>query len=489
MPYDSSRPGNARVTIAIQGGEMYTEDGVVLDGQILIDGERIIAVNPVPDPTVTADRVIDATGCIVIPGAIDTHSHHRDPGFTHKEDITSATSAAAVGGVTTSIGMPNVNPPTTTAELYAALIESQSARTVVDFNHNPAPTRLDQIQLMADLGALAFKVYMVVDSKRGYPHMPGLGVHDHGLLLEISQEITRTDRILSVHPNDQAMLDVLERRAWAGGDMSWRNYAHTECGIGGVTWNAAVAVLLELQRVTDVRLNVLHMMNPGMIRLIAEAKRDGRDVTCEVNPFTLFLSDVDRIAPLGPLALGRCVPQEWVAELWQAIADDVIDVVGTDHAPHTRAEKEKGWDNMWETPSGTPQLQHYIPRLLTASKQGLVTVEDVVRTTATNPAKRFGLYPKKGAIRVGAHADIVISNLNDEVVSTDDEVLSKAGYTPYHGETLVGIPRFTLLRGRVIVDSGRLVGEPGYGEHVKPVSEPVLAAELARHSSGLAGTW
>jgi dihydroorotase len=268
--------------------------------------------------------------------------------------------------------------------------------------------------------------------------------------------------------------------------MSWRNYASTECGIGGITWNAAVAVLLELQRVTNVRLNVLHMMNPGMIRLVTEAKQDGRDVTCEVNPFALFLSDIERIAPLGPLAIGRCVPQDWVAQLWQAIADDVIDVVGTDHAPHTREEKEKGWENMWSTPSGTPQLQHYVPRLYAAAREGLVSVEDIVRTTATNPARRFGLYPRKGAIRVGADADLVVSCLSDEVIGTDENIQSKAGYNPYRGEVLVGIPRYTILRGKAIVDQGVLVGAPGYGQHVKPVSEPAFGPALAKPGAAFA---
>lgn len=468
--------------LKITGGTVYTPSGPIEGAEICISDGTIVCVDATPDPSRTATKTIDATGLTVLPGAIDTHSHHRDPGFTRKEDITTATSAAALGGVTMSVGMPNVDPPTTTPERYAAIIADQGQRAIVDFNHNPAPALTEHVQELADMGALGFKVYMVVDSKRAYPHMPGLGIHDHGHLLKICESVAAANRVLMVHPNDQSLLHVIEERAWAGGDFSFRNYAYTEAADDGVVWNVAVAVLLQLQRATSVPLHVLHMMNPGMIELIAQAKARGADVTSEINPFALFLSDLESIAHLGPFALGRCIPKPWVAALYQAIRGGTIDVLGSDHAPHTKAEKEVGWANMWEAPSGTPQLQHYLPRLLTQTTIGSLSIGDVVRITATNPAKRFGLYPKKGVIAPGSDADLAIVDMARRVSIRDEDVLSKAGYTPYVGEELLGVPVHTLVRGQLVASHGKVTASPGYGRFTPPVARPAHSSELGAES-------
>jgi dihydroorotase-like cyclic amidohydrolase len=222
-----------------------------------------------------------------------------------------------------------------------------------------------------------------------------------------------------------------------------------------------------------------------MIDLVAHAKDRGGDVTSEVNPFALFLSDLDAISHLGPFALGRCIPRDWVDALYEAIRDGTIDVLGSDHAPHSIAEKEIGWENMWKAPSGTPQLQHYLPRLLTETKTGRLTIEDVVRITATNPARRFGLYPKKGVLAVGSDADMAIVNMTDPILIRNAEVLSRAGYTPYHGERLIGVPKFTTVRGQVVAAEGVVTVSPGYGDFTPPVGPPESSAELRARSTPL----
>ncbi|MEE9178123.1 MAG: dihydroorotase family protein, partial [Acidimicrobiia bacterium] len=146
------------IDLAITGGRVWTPDGFLDNTDVLVTGETIVDIGPSSGAPIEAEVVVDAAGNLVLPGLIDTHSHHRDPGFTHKEDITSATQAAAVGGVTMSIGMPNVDPPTTTPDHYRVLIEDQSKRAVVDFNHNPAPTNLEAVAELAAMGALGFKV-------------------------------------------------------------------------------------------------------------------------------------------------------------------------------------------------------------------------------------------------------------------------------------------------------------------------------------------
>ena len=457
------------IDLAIVGGSVWTPDGFVDRTDVLVVGEKIVDIRPTTDAPVDANEVVDAAGKLVIPGLIDTHSHHRDPGFTHKEDITSATRGAAVGGVTMSIGMPNVDPPTTSPEHYRALIEHQSERAVVDFNHNPSPTSIDSVAELASMGALGFKVYMVVDAARSYPHMPGLGVHKHDDIVRIMEAVGATGRPLMVHPNDQAILGLIEHAHFEAGKMDPESYSKAEWMYDGTVWNSGVATLIELNRGVGGPLHILHMMSDRTVELVRRAKADGQDVTSEVNAFGLFLSDWDEIAPQGPLAIGRCLKPEWRAALWDGIADGTIDVLGTDHAPHTLEEKEPGWDNMWATPTGTPQLQHYLMKLLDASHRGLVSLDDIVRIGAYNPAKRFNLYPRKGTIEAGTDADLVVIDYEAEHTVTRDEVLSKSGYSAYEGQTLRGVPVMTTVRGTVVARDGVVTVEPGYGQFVGPV--------------------
>ena len=455
--------------LAIIGGNVWTPEGFLDDSDVLIKGETIGAVRPSGGDRVDAAETISAEGMLVIPGLIDTHSHHRDPGFTNKEDIETATRAAAVGGVTMSVGMPNVDPPTTTPVRYQALIDDQSLRAIVDFNHNPAPTNIDAVSELAAMGALGFKVYMVVDAARSYPHMPGLGVHKHDDILRIMEAVGATGRPLMVHPNDQALLGVVEEAHFEAGKLDPESYAKAEWMYDGAVWNSGVATLIELHRGVGAPLHVLHMMSDRTVELIRRAKADNLDVTSEVNAFGLFLGDWDEVASQGPLALGRCLKPEWRAALWSGIDDGTIDVLGTDHAPHTLEEKEPGWENMWATPTGTPQLQHYLMKLLDAAHRDQITLDDIVRIGSYNPAQRFGLYPRKGTIEVGADADLVVIDYEAEHEVTRDEVLSKCGYSPYEGQTLRGLPIVTTVRGRVVARDGAVTVEPGYGRFVGPV--------------------
>jgi dihydroorotase len=449
--------------IVIRGATAVLEDGA-RRADVGIDGERIAEV-AAPGSLAKGKREIEAADLVALPGLIDMHSHHREPGFTHKEDLISIGRQCAAGGVTTSVAMPNVSPPPTTAENLDAMIDLYRARAMVDWNVNASGVQREEIPKLAQRGILAFKIFMVVDTGRAYPHMPGIGLHEHGELYERMQAIKATGLPLMVHPHDQSLMDAIEQEYWARGERDFRAYAKAYAHDDGVIWDTAVGVLLRLQEASGVRLHLLHTQTRRVVEMLRAAKAAGRPVSAEVNPWCFWLgNDWANIERLGSYALSYYVAPHHADAVYAGFRDGTVDIMATDHAPHLREEKEPGWTDGWKAHTGTPSTQFYLSFLLTDVAAGKLTLDRVADATATRPAKIFGLYPRKGAIRAGADADIVVVDPNEVRTITDADVLSKCGWTPYAGRKVTGVPLYTILRGSVIYDAGSLAAREGMGK-------------------------
>lgn len=449
--------------LVIRGVDAVLEDGRrTVD--IAIDGERISAVTEAGKGP-QAKREIRGDGLVALPGVIDMHSHHREPGFTHKEDLVTIGRQCAAGGVTTSVAMPNVSPPPVTAKDLDGMIEIYKARAMIDWNVNASGVQLAEIPALAQRGILAFKIFMVVDTGRSYPHMPGIGLHEHGELYERMRAIRATGLPLMVHPHDQSLMDAIEKEYWARGERDFRAYAKAYAHDDGVIWDTAVGVLLRLQEATGVRLHLLHTQTRRVVEMLRAAKAAGRPISAEVNPWCFWLdNDWASIERLGSYALSYYVQPHHSDAVYEAFREGVVDIMATDHAPHLREEKEPGWTDGWKAHTGTPSTQFYLSFLLTDVAAGKITLERVVDATATRPAKLFGLYPRKGAIRSGADADIVLVDPAARRTISDADVLSKCGWTPYAGKQVTGVPVHTILRGSVILDGGTVAVREGFGK-------------------------
>ncbi len=419
------------------------------------------------DSEIQAKKTIDASGLTVLPGLIDMHSHHREgssPGFEYKDTIYTATQQCAAGGVTTSVGMPNVTPPPNTIDLLKKQFAIYETDAVVDWNFNPAPTILSEVPDMAKEGIAAFKIFMVVDTGRDYPHMPGIGVHDHGKILEIMQACAAVNVPLMVHPHDQALMDVIEKKFWDRGERDALAYAKAYAAHDGVIWETAIATLLRLQKASGCHLHILHTQTTGSVELIRQAKKNGQRVTCEMNPWAIFLGcDWSAIQRLGSYALSYWVPEKNVPGLWEGLNDGTIDIIATDHAPHTKEEKEIGWTDGWKAHTGTPSTQFYLSLLLTAVSEGKITLDRVVELTSTSPARLFNI-EKKGSILPGNDADLVLVDMNKEYEIRDEDVLSLVGWSPYAGRKVKGKPIITIVRGQTVYKDGTVVGKKGMGK-------------------------
>jgi dihydroorotase len=462
-----------KADLVLRGGTVVTPGGVV-QADIVIKDERIAGLS-IGELTPAADEVLDVAGLVVLPGGVDTHTHLREPGFTHKEDIQSGTRTAVAGGYTTVSGMPNVQPVTTTVQRYLELIDVYARNSLVDFNHNPAPTRLEEVQGLADAGALGFKIYMITDKGTDYPHMPELGVHHQGRLFEIGEAVQKTGLPLMVHPNNQELLETLSDRAIAAGDTSYQTVARLSASYDGIIFDSAISYLCRLQEVLGFRLHILHLRSPRSLEVVRAAKRAKQAVTIETNPHMLFLcNDWNEIERLGPYALNLWNGPDTTDLLWECVNDGTIDVIGSDHAPHLREEKEIGWTNMFVAANGTPKIQETLPLFLNEVNGGRITYSRLAEIFSAAPAKIFGLYPRKGAIQVGSDADLVVVDPNKEQVLRNEDMLSKCGWTSWDGRRVKGATVHTLVRGTFAYRNGRVVGKAGHGRHVKPSRDKEL---------------
>ncbi|MGH9152560.1 MAG: dihydroorotase [Acidimicrobiales bacterium] len=451
------------VDLRLSGGKVVTPSGTI-EADVLVQGSTIAGLVRRGLDVGPVGRELDVAGKVVLPGMIDVHVHTREPGFETKEDITTTTQQAAVGGVTTVFGMPNLDPPTTGVKELEDVLGRYAARSIVDWNHNPAATVVEEIAPMAERGVRAFKIYMVVDTGRTYPHPAGTGMHDHGDLLRMMDTIAPTGLRFIVHPHDQAVMDYIEGGFLGRGENTPAAYAQAYAARDGVIWDTACDVIIRLSEASGCPIHIAHMQTRRSIDAVRRAKRQGVPVTCEVNHWALFLgrsTDIDR---LGPYALSYWVPDDAREAVWEGIADGTIDLCSSDHAPHLREEKEIGWTRMWSAHTGTPGIQYYLPLLLDATTKGLLTVERVAELVAGAPARAFGLEDAKGAIAPGLDADLVVADLAHPWTISDDGVLSRCGWTPYHGVECEARIERTFVRGVEVAVDGEVVGRPGHGE-------------------------
>jgi dihydroorotase len=451
----------------VSGGQVYL-GGQLVRGDLLIDEGRIAGVVE-GDNTVEAAETIDASDRLVLPGIIDTHAHTREPGFTHKEDFLSASKAGAAGGVTTMIDMPNVEPPTDTVETYLEKRETADATSIIDFGHWVAGTKLDEIARLAEAGATGYKIFQVSGA---YPHDPRLAMNDDASLLKAFRAIEKTGLPLNVHPFNQSLFEELSEEAFAAGKpANW--YTFGEVYTTDAIWHTAVNTLINLQALTDVRLNLVHTHSAGSLRLIRAAKAKGQRVTASVDPKYYHLTREDLMRLKGRACPGGFITEDAdrMAEIWKSLNDGTIDSIDADHAPHTLEELEQMEDDAWHSAMGSPQYDWQYTITLTDVNDGKISLRRAVELLSEAPARMLGIFPKKGALVPGSDADLVLVDLDREMTLTDEGLYTKVGWTPYLGWKVKGYVALTMLRGTVIARDREIVGSPGYGQYIAGVPQ------------------
>jgi dihydroorotase len=444
------------VDLVITGGNLVSPDGIIQQA-IAVDAGRIAKIGA-PDQMPPARERIDATGLHVLPGAIDVHVHFREPGFSHKETWTSATQAAAVGGVTTVFDMPNTNPPTSSVEALLAKLEIAQHQAIVDFGvyGNIGESNLDQLKPMAEAGAISFKLYMGSENPR-VPCPPD------GAILDAFEILAELGLRCTVHAENTPILMWRGERLMRAGRRDAAAHLEHHSDIATIEAVSRTAIFSEW---TGCKVHIAHESSRFSLPHIRFAKERGVDLTVETCPHYLFLTAEDS-ARFGPNFLRVKPPVREAGHnefLWLALLDGTIDILSTDHAPHL--PEEKRYESIWDCAPGFPGVETSMRLMLTEVSRGRLTLPDYVRMACAMPARAFGLYPRKGALAEGADADIVLVDMTKRGTIKAQELHSIGNATPFEDFKFVGMPVRTLVRGRTVACDGQPLGTPGWGRNV-----------------------
>jgi dihydroorotase len=433
--------------LVISGG-LIVGDASSSIGSICVTDGKVTAIAD-PGETPQARETIDAAGLIVLPGLVDAHVHFREPGLTHKEDFASGSRAAAAGGVTTVMVMPTDDPLTTTPETFAEKRALAEGKCHVDFALQAGlGTDTTHVAELARLGAISFELFQT-----GAP--AALNVDDPADLVRCLEAVRDAGAVTGVTPGSASLLSVYADRGRAihgGAPRAFAAAWPTELEAMGVAQACLAA------RLAGARIHLRQVSSTDGVATLA-ALADRRHVTSEVTPHNLLLDEsaLERLGPVAKVA-PPLRPRSDVERVRAALAHGTIDIVATDHAPHTPAEKAAGDGDIWVPPGGFPGVQTWLPLMLGLFAEGVLDYPGIVRACARRPAEIFGLYPGKGALLVGSDADMVLIDPARPMVIRDEDQLSKALRSPFAGLEAPATPVRTILGGSTIMRNGKVEG-------------------------------
>jgi allantoinase len=449
----------AAADLVVHGGTVATDYGV-FDATIVVRDGRVAALEEATSRGPDAEHKIDARGKLVIPGCIDPHVHYEEPSpLSHREGYESGTRASAAGGVTTVLEHPISNPPPKDTATFQAKRDMAAQKSVIDFGLWGAliPESIEHIGELHALGAVAFKGFM---SEAGavYPMV------NDGQLLAGMEQAAPIDAIIGVHAEGEALTTYYSQKMQREGRRDPRAIAE---GRPPLAEYEAMQRAIVLARATGARLHFVHMSIPEGAELVQQARREGLRVTCETCSHYLHM-DWTALDRLGGFA--KCKPPlrspKSTEQLWQAVLARKIDFIAADHAPYTRQEKE---GDIWKAGWGMTGAQTVIPTLIS---DGLIKrnwdLSDFARFTSGNTARLFGIYPRKGTIRIGSDGDLAVIDLNGSWTIRSEDLFYRQGWSALEGETLQGRIEQTIVRGTVVYDRGKIEVPSGFGRFIVP---------------------
>ena len=424
-------------SLIIKNGSCYI-DGKLTQTDIGLSSNKIKKIGKIE---LNSSKVYDATNKVVLPGIIDTQTHFREPGSTDVEDLESGSRAAVLGGVTSLFEMPNTNPPTSNLVEFDKKLQLAKNRMHSNyaFYFGATPDNIEQLSKLKDVeGCCGVKLFagsstgkLLVDKEA-----------------DIEKVISSSDRVVSIHSEDEEILNLRKKFIKEGDVHSHPEWRNTECAI------SSTRRVVKIAERYNKKIHVLHVTTKEEVDFLAMHKKN---VTFEITPQHLTLYAPDCYDKLGTYAQMNppLRTKEHYDRLWVAIKNNIVDVLGSDHAPHSKENKNKNYPN---TPSGMPGVQTIFPIMLDHVNNGKLTLEQLIKLMCENPCKIFGI-KNKGYLKEGYDADLTIANMNKEVTIKDEMIASKCGWTPFNNRKVKGFPVGTIVNGNLVMSDGKVIAE------------------------------
>jgi dihydropyrimidinase len=432
-----------------------------------IAGDQIAAI-AAQLPVENATRVLDAKACFVMPGGIDVHTHLDMPfgGTTSADDFESGTIAAAHGGTTTLIDFAIQYKGQSLRHAFDTWMKKAQGKAATDYAFHCIITDLGSAQLeeMGQLvreGVSSFKLFMAY---------PGVFMLDDATIFRAMSQAAKHGGLICMHAENGGAIDVIVQRALAEGKRAPKYHALTRPTTAEAEATARAIALAEM---AGAPVYIVHLSCNDALEKVREARDRGLPAYAETCPQYLFLSIDNFDVPGFEGAKYVFTPplrEQWHQEkLWQGLARDTLQVVSTDHCPFCyKEQKELGKDDFTKIPNGGPGIEHRLSLVYTGGVHGKhFSPNRFVELVSTAPAKLFGLYPRKGTIAVGADADLVIFDPNEEHVISAKTHHMRVDYSMFEGIRVKGVPKTVLLRGRTVIDVGKFTGRPGAGQFLR----------------------
>lgn len=437
--------------LLIKNGKVVFTSGVVEADVLISDG----VISAIAKSIERGCEKINASGKLILPGAIDTHVHLREPGFEYKEDFKSGTIDAACGGVTTVFDMPNNNPPVDAVDRLLEKKRVVEGKSWVDWGLYGVirDNNLNEIDGMVREGVVGFKVYMV-------PTLGGIKPPSVRTIYEALLKSKHLGLVIAFHAEDGDLVNYFTEKTRSIGD-SPELYVESRPPL---CEEVALLKITSIARETKGIVHVSHVSSCEALNIVIKAKQNGLDVTCETNPHYLILDkkDYSRLASVMKIAppVRGGIHRDC---LWKGVVSGWVDTLASDHSPHALFEKKT---DIWSAPTGFPGVRTLLPLMLDQAFRGNIPLEYLPKLLSENPAKRFKI-PRKGVILPGYDADLVIVDPNKEWAVKSSDFFSKSKYTPYEGMVLKGLITHTILRGEIVCENGVPIDKP-LGKFIRP---------------------
>jgi len=434
--------------------KVYTSEGIVETG-VAIDNGLIVKIAKKPNLPQASAR-LNMEGRLVLPGLIDSHVHLRDQQLAYREDFTTGTAAAAAGGVTTVIDMPNNRPLTMDSQSLQDRMRLAEERIVVNVAFNSAfPQETEEIRRIVGEGAAGFKLYLL-------QQIGGVNIGDENALRRAFRTVSEARIPIAVHAEDKATLEVAKKKMQDAGRNDAEAFLEAHPPEAEVK---AIQHVAELAQNSGAHVHVCHVSSAAGLKAILRAKETELNVTCEVTPHHLLLTS-SHLKKLGNFALTLPPLRKEVdtRALWKALWQGSIDTIASDHAPHSIEEKLA--ESVWDVKPGIAGLETMLPLMLTEVNKNRLTIPEMVRLTSSKPAEIFHI-KDKGRIREGSAADIVVVDIEREHKIDASRFHSKAKFSPFDGWKVKGKPVKTFVNGQLAMDEGEIVAKPGTGRIIR----------------------